>query len=302
MIAVGFLSPRYNSRVTERPVRPPRAEPRDIVELRELRASHPELAPAVDMQIELLNAQRRMQSRVPLPWIQPAPEWLAMQIRDGRAAVRFGDIPIEWSDVRLSLRQTADILQRHDCLDRSDHDEIVALGRDGHALEPLVERWYLATSRVEGDQPGARLPDTAPAALDQVLVLAMRPFLARCAEALLPREEFAGWRHGHCPACGWEPEFSVIMPNAERRLICGRCLGQWTFAALACPFCQNADRRALTSFATPDGRYRVTACDVCRRYLKAYDARRASRPVLVGADSIATLPLDAAAQQRGYVA
>jgi formate dehydrogenase maturation protein FdhE len=45
----------------------------------------------------------------------------------------------------------------------------------------------------------------------------------------------------------------------------------------------------------------VYACDVCRRYLKAYDARHASRPVMVSVDSIATLPLDAAAMQRGYV-
>ena len=41
-------------------------------------------------------------------------------------------------------------------------------------------------------------------------------------------------------------------------------------------------------------------CDVCKRYLKAYDARGATRPVMVSVDSIATLPLDAAAQQRGY--
>jgi hypothetical protein len=40
---------------------------------------------------------------------------------------------------------------------------------------------------------------------------------------------------------------------------------------------------------------------VCRRYLKAYDGRNASRPVMLSVDSIATLPLDAAAIQRGYV-
>jgi len=44
----------------------------------------------------------------------------------------------------------------------------------------------------------------------------------------------------------------------------------------------------------------VSACDVCRRYLKAYDARRATRPLMVAVDTIATLPLDAAAMQRGY--
>ena len=90
------------------------------------------------------------------------------------------------------------------------------------------------------------------------------------------------------------------MPNAERHLICGRCIAQWPFAALTCPFCANDDRRKITSFATRDGRYRVYACDVCHRYLKAYDARTAPRSVMVAVDTIATLPLDAAAMQRGY--
>jgi len=39
---------------------------------------------------------------------------------------------------------------------------------------------------------------------------------------------------------------------------------------------------------------------VCLRYIKAYDARRAGRPLMVAVDSVATLPLDAAAIQRGY--
>ena len=130
--------------------------------------------------------------------------------------------------------------------------------------------------------------------------LAFRPFLARCAEALLPRPEFALWREGYCPVCGWEPDFAFITPAAERRLICGRCLAQWTFDPIACPFCRNSERARITSFASRDGRYRVSACEVCQRYLKAYDGRNAPRPVLVAVDSIATLPLDAAAMQRGY--
>ena len=92
----------------------------------------------------------------------------------------------------------------------------------------------------------------------------------------------------------------MITPNADRRLICGRCVAQWAFSPLTCPFCMNDDRSLITSFATRDGRYRVYACDVCRRYLKAYDARHAARPVMVAVDTIATLPLDAAAMQRGY--
>ncbi len=159
-----------------------------------------------------------------------------------------------------------------------------------------------ATSGVDGTASdarphrGAELPN-----LGEVLLLAMRPFLARCAEALSQQVDFSGWHFGHCPFCGWEPDFAVITPNADRRLICGRCLAQWAFDPLACPFCANDDRGRITSFATRDGRYRVYACDSCKRYLKAYDARHATRPVMVAVDTIATLPLDAGAIQKGYV-
>ena len=102
-------------------VRAPRAEPREIVELRQLKLEQPELAAAVDMQIALVEIQRRVQARVPLPWIQPDPAWLAAQQAAGRPAVRFGDIPLEWSDLRLTLRQTADTLQRYEALERAEH-------------------------------------------------------------------------------------------------------------------------------------------------------------------------------------
>jgi len=159
----------------------------------------------------------------------------------------------------------------------------------------------MTTSGVDAAGPVQPSREGSPANLDQVLVLSMRPFLAKAAESLSQRADLSQWRHGHCPYCGWEPDFAVITPNANRRLICGRCLAQWDFGPLTCPFCTNDDRALITSFATRDGKYRVYACDVCRRYLKAYDGRRAARPVMVAVDSIATLPLDAAAIQRGYI-
>jgi transcriptional regulator NrdR family protein len=285
---------------TDRPPRPSRPESREVIELKQLKLAQPELAPAIDMQIALVEMQRRVQSRVPLPWIHTEPDWVRTQYAAGRPVVRFGDIPLDWTDFRLTLRQTSDILRRFETLEQADYDQIVALGRDG-GLEPLVKRWYEATSGVDGADPLTRAPEGAPTSLDQVLVIALRPFLARCAEVLMQRPDLPDWAHGHCPFCGWEPDFAVIMPNASRRLICGRCVAQWSFGPLTCPFCSNDDRALVTSFATRDGRYRVYACDVCHRYLKAYDARNASRPVMVAVDTIATLPLDAAAMQRGYV-
>jgi hypothetical protein len=280
--------------------RPTRAEPREVLELKNLKSSQPDLTSAVDMQIALLDMQRRVQSRVPLPWIETDAAWLRSQYAAGRAVVRFADIPIDWSDFRLTLRQTTDILRRFDALEPDEHRAIVDLGRDS-SFEPLVKRWYEATSGVNGGDPGARAQIDGPAGLDQVLVLALRPFLARCSEVLMQRTDLPAWTHGHCPYCGWEPDFSVITRSAERRLICGRCLAQWAFDAINCPFCSNTDRSLITSFATRDGSYRVYACNVCRRYLKAYDGRNATRPVMIGVDTIATLPLDAAAIQRGYI-
>lgn len=280
--------------------RPTRAEPREVLDLKQLKTEQPDLASAIDMQIALIDMQRRVQSRVPTPWLHTDAAWLRSQHAAGRPVVQFGDIPLDWSDFRLTLRQTADILRRFEALEPADHQRIVALGRDS-GFEALVRQWYDATSGVNGGDMRSRAPEDAPAGLDQVLVLALRPFLARCAEVLMQRADLPPWGHGHCPYCGWEADFAVITPSAERRLICGRCLAQWRFDTIKCPYCANDDRSLITSFASRDGRYRVSACDVCRRYLKAYDGRNATRPVMVAYDTIATLPLDAAAIQRGYL-
>jgi hypothetical protein len=264
------------------------------VELKQIKAAQPELASAVDMQLALVEMQRRVQSRVPLPWISAEDAWLREQQAAGRALIRFGDIPLEWTDFRLTLRQTADILRRFDALEPADHAAIITLAREGNALEPIVSQWYMATSGAGGEKPDG------PPGLEHVLVLALRPFLARSVEVLMQRVDLSAWGHAHCPFCAWEAEFAVILPSGDRQLVCGRCSALWPFAAFTCPFCANDDRSRVTSFTTRDGRYRVYGCDSCRRYLKAYDARNAARPVLIAVDTIATLPLDAAAMQRGY--
>jgi formate dehydrogenase maturation protein FdhE len=275
--------------------RPARAESREVRELRELKSTQPELATAADMQIELLGAQRRVQARVPLP--SAAFDRRKPDHEHCRPALQFKEIPIDWSDFRLMIRQTADILRRFETLELADYDRIQGLARDGQ-IEAVVANWFEAAMAPARRQSDVRSPERE--LLDQVLMLAMRPFLARCAEALLPRLELSDWHHPCCPLCCGEPEFAFINPAAERLLICGRCTGQWRFDAITCPFCENSDRSRITSFTSRDGRYRIYACDECHRYLKAFDGRDGSRPALLAVDSIATLPLDAAAIQRGY--
>ena len=77
---------------------------------------------------------------MPLPWIQSSPAWLATQQAQGRPAVRFGDIPLDWTEFRLTFRQTVDVLHRFGALDAAETERLKALGREGHALEVIVRR------------------------------------------------------------------------------------------------------------------------------------------------------------------
>ncbi len=281
----------------DRPAPPTRAEPREIVELRQLRQDQPELAQAIDLQIDLLQLQRRVQSRVPLPAMNLDAERLGAMLAAGTPILTFEQVPIDWSDLRFLVRSTADTMRTHEAIEPDDFKRVEMLSRDPERLPPAIRNWY---DKARPAPAGGGEVASDIAGLEPLLLQAMRPFLSRCADAITSRTTFQGWRHGNCPLCGGEPDFSVITPAAERLLICSRCTVRWPFDQLACPFCLNADRAHITSFATRDGLYRLNGCDRCQRYVKAFDQRHAHRAVMPVVDAIATLPLDAAAVQRGY--
>jgi len=283
--------------VRDRPAPPPRTEPREIVELRQLRTDQPELAQAIDLQIDLLQLQRRVQSRVPLPAMNLEAAHLDQMLAAGTPILTFEQVPIDWSDLRFLVRSTADAMRTHDAIEPDDFKRVETLSRDAERLAQAIRNWF-EKARPQAAGGGDVSPEVA--GLEPLLLQAMRPFLTRCAEAFTARTTFQGWTHGNCPLCGGEPDFSIITPAAERLLICSRCTVRWPFDQLACPFCLNSNRSRITSFATRDGMYRLNGCDVCDRYVKAFDARHARRTVILAVDAIATLPLDAAAAQRGY--
>jgi hypothetical protein len=270
----------------------PRAEPREIVELRRLKEQQPDLSSAADLQIELLQLQRRVQTRVSLPGINLDGTYLSALLSAG-PILRFDHLKIDWSDVRFLVRAAAAAMRTHEALEAADLRKIDVITRDAERLPFVVRAWF------DGTGQSGVLPAEVDG-LETVLLQAMRPILTRAADAIVARVDLSGWVHGRCPVCGGEPDLAVITPAAERLLICSRCLARWRFDQIMCPFCRNAERSRIISFTSRDGRYRLSACDVCERYIKAYDARGASRPVMPPVDSVATLPLDAAAMQRGY--
>ena len=270
---------------------PQRPDNREVAELRAVASQHPELAAAAAMQIELVELARRLQLRVSTPTL---PSTSARQERAaaGGRVLEFTDLSLDWREVRLAVRQTADILHRYELIERPDHERLVALVREEAELAPAVRQWYEAASAASDRPP----------MLDEVLQLAMRPFLARAVEVAGRGVDLTGWHLPRCPYCAGAPELAVYVTDHQRLLICGRCAGRWEWEATGCVFCQESRPSRLPSFVSGDRRYRVCACDTCRKYLKAYNAKGASRPVLPAVDLIATLPLDAAAAQRGYEA
>ena len=280
-----------------RPAPPGPREPREIVELRKLKEDQPDLASAVDLQITLLQMQRRVQSRVPLPSMNLEPAALEAALAGGKSILTFDQLPIDWSDLRFLVRSTAEAMRTHDAIETEDYRRADALEHNPERLKPAVRNWY-ESARPATAGGGEVLAEIA--GLEPLILQAMRPFLSRCADAVMARTPFQAWTQGFCPLCGGEPDLSIITPAAERLLICSRCTSRWRYHQMACPFCGNADRTRITSFATRDGWYRLNGCDVCQRYIKAFDGRNAQRGVMPVVDSIATLPLDAAAVQRGY--
>ncbi len=255
--------------------------PRDVLELKSLAERQPALASAAALQVDLLEAIRRVQGRITTPWIETTDDALAARLAAGTRLLEFSQIAFDWNDVRLLIRQVTDVLRRHEVIEAATAAALHAVGRSA-TLPALMEAWFEQRPAMDIEM------------IDEVLGWAARPYLQRTAEVLQQRVSLDAWTRRTCPVCAAEPEFSVITTTGERQLVCGRCHVRWFYSPIACPYCGNDDRTRIKSMATPDGMYRVMICAPCGRYIKALDARKSARPLLPNVDVIATLPLDAA--------
>lgn len=129
--------------------------------------------------------------------------------------------------------------------------------------------------------------------------LVLAPFLQRACESILPRIPQNSWNCGTCPVCGGKPSFAALTEDfGSRRLLCSRCNGEWRYSRLGCPFCERKDPQ--TYYASEDGSYRLYLCDACQRYLKTMDIRERGSDRCLPVESLVTVSMDMAAQQKGY--
>ena len=275
--------------------RPPSGErsgPRDIVELRALATRQPDLTTAAALHAELVTAVRRVESRITTPSLDLSTDLLQTRLTRGVPLASFGEFPVDWTEVRLLIRQITDVFRRLDVIDQAATARLHTAGRDS-SLSERARVWYELPLTPGQDAGVADEPDPM---WPEVLQWAMKPFLIRTAEVLTRRVDLQLWGRGHCPVCAAEPEFGAITSSGARILLCGRCHTRWPFEQ-GCPFCSHHDAADLRTFATADRVYRVTRCGKCDRYLKVLDTQAAGRALLPFFDPVATLPLDAAMMQ-----
>ncbi len=137
-----------------------------------------------------------------------------------------------------------------------------------------------------------------------VLRLTLFPAMWQIQTALAPVLARGGWTRGYCGVCGSWPLL------AERRgleqfcfLRCGLCAADWEFSRLCCPFCELRDHRRLgyLEIEGQDGQQLATTCGNCRGYVKTVFTLGALDPPGLLVSDVATLHLDLAAAERGYV-
>src|SRR6185437_14576986 len=94
-------------------------------------------------QIDLIQLQRRVQSRVPLPMMNLEAEHLDKALAAGSPILTFEQVPIDWSDLRFLVRSTADAMRTHEAIDAEDYRRVEALSRDAEKLAPAMRSWFL---------------------------------------------------------------------------------------------------------------------------------------------------------------
>lgn len=140
-----------------------------------------------------------------------------------------------------------------------------------------------------------------PAALGQIVDLALQPFLWQATTQLAALTDIDRWERGYCPVCGaWPGLAELVGPEKKRLLRCVRCAAAWTWAVLLCPYCGSDDHRRLGVLMEEGSSERVDTCDECHGYVKAITAYTPSSPAKLIAEDVATADLDVVAEQNGY--
>jgi FdhE protein len=255
-----------------------------------------ELAPYYELHRALLELQEKAREEITATLEMVEEEALRARTLQGLPLLSFDQLPIEAEHFARLATEIAEVLTEHEVEGRDSS----LPGTDSEWVSLAQRRFEAGQAVVEGEWDGEQ--QEAAATLAQIATdQALKPYLAWAAEQVLPSVDQDRWKRGYCPVCGGAPDFAALDAEAgARKLLCSRCNSQWVYRRVGCPFCGITDHTQLVYYPSEDEVYRLYVCQACRRYLKTIDLRKATRKTPLAVERIATVAMDAAAQQEGY--
>jgi FdhE protein len=272
---------------------------RALEDLARLKKDRPELAVAVALLTETLPGLFARPITESPPDLSP--ERAAAKLAGGVPLLRGENIKIDEEAFRRRWLHVCKVMERQQ--DKSAARSMASALKRGQ-LHPQELMAALLSGNpddiyTQADRLGLDAEMTAG-----LLRLTLFPVLAQMNTALLAFRQGGRWEKGHCPTCGSWPllgEFRGL--EQTRYLRCGWCAAEWDFPRLLCPFCATNDHHELGYFHVEgqEMKYRVATCQACRGYVKMLSTLMPLRGPQVLVADVATIHLDLAAAQRGFL-
>ncbi len=173
------------------------------------------------------------------------------------------------------------------------------------SINPDVLTLFTASLSQDGDRVSA-IADASGAdaeAMHAMVALLCVPLLQACNRRWASAVS-ASWSQGYCPVCGAWPAFAEVRGiERSRCLRCGRCGSAWPAPALRCPYCRTGHHHELVELVPEKhGSHAViNACVRCHGFVKTLTVLQGCPPDAVMLEDLASVDLDVAAIEQGYV-
>ncbi len=294
-MAGGFLHKLFGAS----PSSPPEVQSA-LTELEQLSQQRQELAGPVALLAEILPNLYREPVRETAPTI--APDHAAAKLGGAVPLLRGESLHVDHKSFGSRWQEVCQAIERRQ---GGDAGRLLATALTENHLDPV----QMTTETLAGraDAIHARADDLGLDAglTATVLRMTLFPVLAHVSAALAPLRQGTPWNQGYCPTCGSWPLLGEFRGLEQTRFLrCGLCAAEWELPRLMCPFCGTRDHHLLGYFHVEgeEGKYRASTCDECQGYVKMLSTLTAiSEPGLLVAE-LATMHLDLAAAERGYLA
>jgi FdhE protein len=263
----------------------------------DLRSARPDLAPAVDLQQNLLGIVIATADALKgkLPRLSLPAKYLAAKLARGVPILVGEPIPVPVHLLKSTFLKLCEALAAGGAGEAADHiKQSVESGQ--------MEAGSLLTASLSRNQDairtGAVHRGLAPDLVWLLAELATSPFAHALQTTLLPGD--TNWNHGYCAACGSWPAMMEVV-EGHRILRCSFCASAWERNEYSCTYCVDSSEKFVT--AAPDQeriQRRLELCAACQGYLKTIDVASLSPFPLLAIYDMETMDLDLAAMEHGY--